>query len=448
MNWNWTEIYQEAQSYLQELLRFDTTNPPGNELPALEYLKNILMRNGVEAEILESAPSRGNLVARIPAAHQQSPPFLLASHVDVVPAEPDQWKYPPFSGVLEEGCIWGRGAVDMKTMVIFEVMAMILFQRRGIPLNRDLILAIVADEEAGGDFGMKWLVENHPEKIRAEYSFNEVGGFSLEVGSERVYPIQVAHKGALWLEVVFKGRPGHGSMPHDENPVLKLGKAIDSLAKPFPMKPLPLARQFLSALGKSSGIGSRILLALLTFPGLGEWILALLPKEKKNYINALLRNTVTPTGLKGSQKANVIPSEASIILDCRTLPGSNHQEFVKALKKRIGEECEIRVIHDLGPYAFEPWDSEIFQIIKETILLNDSQARVTPSLTVGFTDAKHLEPLGVKTYGFFPLKLPSGFRFGELFHGHNERIPISSFQWGLKVFIEALQKILSPSSPA
>lgn len=437
----WQEVFQEAKEYLQKLLQFNTTNPPGNETPAVQYLAEILEKEAIECQVLESAPLRGNLVARLKGDGSKKP-FLLAAHVDVVGVEEKHWKYPPFSGQEAEGCIWGRGAVDMKTMVIYELMTMLLFKRNKIKPARDLILVIVADEEVGGECGMKWMAENHPDLIRAEYSFNEVGGFSVEAGKNRLYPIQVAQKGALWLKITVKGTPGHGSMPHSDNPVIKLNLALSRLLKGFPMKATPLARGFISNLGRASGLVPRLILSLLTWPFLGERILKILPAAKRPFLSALLRNTITPTELSASQKANVIPSEASVTIDCRSLPGTDHERLKEEILKKIGFPVEVEILHDLGPYEVKNWDTPIYRAIEKTIQKHDSAAVVTPSLTVGFTDAKHLEPLGVGTYGFFPMKLPEGFEFSKLFHGHDERIPVESFQWGLQVFFETVEEVV------
>jgi acetylornithine deacetylase/succinyl-diaminopimelate desuccinylase-like protein len=360
-----------------------------------------------------------------------------------VGAEEGKWKYPPFSGEIAEDCIWGRGAVDMKSMVIYELMALILIARRKIELTHDLILSVVADEEEGGNYGMKWMAEKHPHLMRSEYSFNEVGGFSIEAGKKRIYPIQVAQKGALWLKITVEGTPGHGSMPGSQNPVLKISSILERLKKPFPITPHPVSKMFLNSLGSASGAVSGFILRLLTVPYLGEFVLnKIIPVAKRPYLSALLRNTITPTGLCGSNKTNVIPSSASIILDCRSLPGMDHKTFLKEILKKIAEDVQVEILHDLESYEVKDWNTSIFQKIKTSIEKNDPSAVVTPSLTVGFTDAKHLESIGVKTYGFFPMKLPSGFEFGKLFHGHNERIPVESFQWGLRVFFETVMGVM------
>ena len=439
---DWKEVEKEAEELLIQLLQINTTNPPGNEQEAVEFLAEELRKDGIEPEVLVSAPGRGNLVARL-KSQGEAPPFLLSSHVDVVAAEPEKWKYPPFSGAVAEGCIWGRGALDMKGMVAMEVTLFRLLKRLEFPLKRDVILAVVADEEAGGEYGMKWLVEKHREKIQAEYSFNEGGGFSLHGKKGVLYPIQVAHKGVLWLELTFLGTPGHGSAPREDNPVLSLLKHLPRVLKRSPLQFLPVTKEFLKALGKIQGTSVRILFSLLSLPWLGEKLLALLPKDRRPFFKVMLSNTVTPTGLSGSPKPNVIPAEAKVVLDCRTLPGTDHQKFLKELLSLLPKNSfRYKILEEETPYEMDEWKTPCFQAICQAIRKFDPNALVTPYLTIGFTDAKHLEKIGVKTYGFFPLPFPKDFDFSSLFHGHNERIPIDSFRKGLRILWEALQTMV------
>src|SRR5690606_27409960 len=224
------ELCHDAQEMCQALLRMDTTNPPGNERPAADYLHSKLKEVGYETTLLESAPGRANLVCRYRGTGEAAP-LLLAAHLDVVEAQPELWKYPPFSGVIAEGCLWGRGAIDMKNMAAMSAAIMRRLARDKTRLRRDVIFAAVADEEAGCDHGSRFLVEEHPELVRAEYALGESGGFSLNLGGTTFYPIQVAEKGVCWLRAVARGEPGHGSMPRDDSAVVKLGEAMARIGK-------------------------------------------------------------------------------------------------------------------------------------------------------------------------------------------------------------------------
>ncbi|HZV02367.1 MAG TPA: M20/M25/M40 family metallo-hydrolase, partial [Planctomycetota bacterium] len=230
------ELEDEAVSHLQALLRIDTTNPPGNEIAAARYVKDVLDKAGIEARIYEPFPGRGNVVARLRAPVPQSigpgddgGALLLTSHMDVVPADKERWRHPPFSGERADGCIWGRGAVDMKSLLALSLALVCDLKRRNVTLRRDIVLVGCADEEMGSEKGTRWLVAHEPDAIRGEWSLGEVGGFTLHIGGKRAYPVQVAERGIAWLKITAEGKPGHGSMPVDENPVLRLTSAVSRL---------------------------------------------------------------------------------------------------------------------------------------------------------------------------------------------------------------------------
>lgn len=440
----WEKVYEEAIKIFQTLLQFDTTNPPGNEKPCAEYVAGLLKKAGYETHLFDSAENRSNLVARFNSGSSEGP-LLLSSHLDVVPADAEFWKQPPFSGNIADNFIWGRGAVDMKNMTAYCLMTMLLIKELGLKLKRDVIFLSVSDEEAGGDFGSKWMVHNKPEFIRAEYGLNELGGFTLHIGNARVYPVQVAEKGFVWFKLKIKGEPGHGSIPHDQNPVLKLARVIDKIHKnPLPFHVTDVARQFISALAKELPFPRSAVFNLVLNPSLSNFIIKkVLPdKDQANAIFAQLHNTISPTGLAGSRKVNVIPSQAEIICDGRILPGQTQEGFFAELKAVLGEDnkdIEIEVINSGLPASF-PSETPLFRTITDVLQKNDPGCKVIPYLIVGYTDAKYYEELGVKTYGFSPVKLPPDINFTKLYHGHNERIPVEGFTWGLKTFFEVVEK--------
>lgn len=436
----WAQIGEETVEHLVRLIRFDTTNPPGNETPAALYLKQILEREGFdELHLLEAAPRRGNLVARL-RGDGSRPPLLLSAHLDVVPAEPERWTHPPFAGVIADGAVWGRGAVDMKHMAAMSLMVLILARRQGLPLRRDLIFAAVADEEAGSDYGAGWLVENHPDLLRAEYALNEVGGMMMPIAGRRCYPIQVAEKGVCWLRMRARGRPGHGSTPHGDNAVVHLGQAVarlrDSRAMPLHITP-PVAasvRALAAGLPFPRGLLLRGLLSRRTAP----LILRQLPEDQADLFRALLSNTVTPTRLQAGAKVNVIPSLAEAELDCRLLPGQTPEDAMRELQAIVGPEVELEPFRVLPGVAFDS-DTDLFRLLQQVLLAHDPEALPVPTMISAYTDARHFARLGATVYGFTPGLLPEGTSFAGLAHGHDERIPVASLHLGVRVLWDVVQ---------
>lgn len=443
MELNWQAIGDEAITHLRALLRLNTTNPPGNEILCAQYLREVLEREGIESTLIEAAPGRANLVARLSGTGKAGGPLLLTGHTDVVPAEPQHWRFDPFSGEIADGYIWGRGAVDMKQIVAANLMAMLLLKRSGASLSRDLIFAAVADEEAGCTYGSKWLVEEHPELVQAEYGLNEIGGFQLHINGKRIYPIQVAEKGVVWLKLTTHGAPGHGSMPHGDNAVCKLARAIDRLARnPLPVHVHPVSKAFLDNLADALGYPAKALLTLLTKPALSDYALRLLPdKEKAKAFNAMLRNTATPTVLEAGRKENVIPGQATVTLDCRILPGQTRADLLRELRAAIGEPVEIEILLEAPPHTVQA-DTPLYRLIEGVLKERDPAGIVTPYLVVGFTDAAYYHRLGTTMYGFSPLQLPPELSFTELFHGHNERVPIEGFRWGVRTFYDVVSRFV------
>ena len=439
---NWPAVADETLRHLQALLRLDTTNPPGNEMLAAGYLAGVLRAEGMEPVVLESAPGRGNLIARLKGTGE-GPALLLYSHTDVVPAEPEQWRHPPFAGEVADGCVWGRGAVDMKYTVAQQLMVMLLLQRDGVRLKRDVIFAATADEEIGGQdgYGMAWLVRRHPDLLRAEFGLSEVGGFNVSLAGISVYVIQVAEKGACWLKVRARGRPGHGSMPHHDNAVVRLARALDRLASQgMPYHLCDPAAAFLDGASQAAGpstLGGS--LQRLKSPMEAEQLFEgeLRAHEWYPYLFAMLHNTATPTGLAAGYKTNVIPSQAEATIDGRTLPGFDTEAYLAELKALLGRDLEYAVILESPPIQTRA-DTPLFALMARTFQRHDPQAAVVPWMMPAATDAKHLAPLGVPTYGFAPLKLPPGLNFLDMMHAHDERAPVEGLGWGVQVLYEVV----------
>lgn len=439
------DAVEEAVGHLRALIRIDTTNPPGNEIATARYLEDVLKSEGLEPEVLESEPGRGNLVVRLKATAPEpgAGPLLLTSHMDVVPAETDRWSQPPFSGLVKDGFIWGRGTLDMKGMTAMSLAAILALKRHGVALRRDVILAAVADEEMGGEKGMGWMVTNHPDLLRAEYALNEVGGFTLWVAGRRFYPIQVAEKGVAWLKLRAQADPGHGAIPRTECAVGAVAEAVAKLVSQQP--PVTVSRPqkvFLEALAAEVPLPAGVILKLASQPWLADKLVPVLfpdPDRAAAFL-ATMRNTANPTGLKAGGKTNVVPSTAEALIDGRVLPGSSTAELIKQMKTIIGpvsKRLSVEVEREMPPTTVSA-DTEMFRVIAETVARHDPGGIAVPYLIPGYTDAVWLSRLGVKTYGFSPVWLSPDVPFSKLFHGHDERVPLDGFAWGVRCLFDVV----------
>ncbi len=417
MTISWDAFQDEALNTLRALIRLDTTNPPGNERIAADYIADALGAHGLDSVIREGAPTRANLVMRIYGSDSSQGALLLSSHTDVVPVERGGWSREPFSAEIAEGCVWGRGSIDMKSKCAMDVVLMGAIKRTGAKPDRDVILAAVADEEAGSDQGAKFLVERHPELVRAAYVLNEVGGFTVHLGSRRFYPIQVAEKGFVTIRMKVTAAPGHGSMPRQDTAISKISELITKIVHtPMPRKVSSFMRTTLQEMGVP-----------VDAPG--------------PLFQPMLANTVSPTILRAGYKDNVIPGEASVVLDGRTLPGEDPESFMAQLRAIVGPEPTFELIKTAPPAETSP-DTPLYELIKKTVEAADPGARAIPWMIPGATDNKFYSKLGAACYGFMPVKLEPHMPFGSLFHGNDERMPIDGFFWGLKVYCEVVLKFL------
>ena len=427
----------------QQLLRIDTTNPPGNELPAAQLLAEELSAAGLDPVVLESAPGRGNVIARIRGTGEL-PPLLLTAHLDVVEADPDHWDHPPFCGEVHEGCLWGRGAIDMKNMAAMAVAIIARLQREGIRPKRDLIFAGVADEEAGCRYGSLWLCENHPDLVRSEFAIGEGGGFNIQVAGKSFFTIQVAEKGVCWVRARATGEPGHGSMPREDSAVLQLAEAINRLGKEgLPRHASASVEEFIGALAANLPAPVRPVIRMLANPAVGPAVLGLLPDPSvKRAFRALLGNTASPTVLRAGNKTNVIPGLAEAEIDGRILPGQSQTDFLRELQAVLGKNIELEVMHALPPVVTEPKESSLYSLIHEVMAEREPGVPVVPFILQGFTDAKAFTSIGAKWYGFAPVKLPPTLRFADMFHGHNERIPVDGLAWGSETLMQVVRRCI------
>lgn len=420
----------EVIGLCQDLLRIDTTNTGDNdtsvgERRAAEYVAEKLGEVGIDSVLYESAPRRANLVARIPGTDRDRPGLLVHGHLDVVPADADEWSVHPLSGELRDGYLWGRGAIDMKDFDAMVLAVVRHWQRSGFRPPRDVVLAFTADEEAGSEYGAHFLVENHPDLFAGcTEGIGEVGGFSYSVNeTQRLYLIETAQKGIDWLRLHARGRPGHGSMVHDDNAVTALAEAVARIGQHrFPVVVTDTVRAFLLEVSEALGIELD--------PDDPEAAIGKLGPIA-NLIGATIRNTANPTRLAAGYKDNVIPGRATATIDCRSLPGQS-QLLERQLRELVGPDIEIEYLQR-QPALETTFDGALVEAISAALRAEDPGARPVPYMLSGGTDAKAFARLGVRCFGFAPLRLPADLNFSALFHGIDERVPVDGLQFGVRV---------------
>jgi len=426
----------EVVGICRDLLRIDTSNTGDprttvGERVAAEYVAAQLSDVGIAVELLESAPRRANLVARIPGADRSRGALLVHGHLDVVPADAGEWSVPPFSGEEKDGYLWGRGAIDMKDFDAMTLAVVRGWQRTGYVPPRDIVLAYTADEEAGMEYGSQWLAREHAGLFEGcTEAIGEVGGFSYTINDDlRLYLVATAEKGIDWLRLHATGRPGHGSFVHDDNAVTALAEAVAAVGRhKFPMVVTPTVRAFLEQISEALGVDLD--------PDEPELAIAKLGPIA-NLIGATVRNTANPTRLEAGYKDNVIPGRASATIDCRTLPGQA-ELFLEQLRAVIGPDIQIE--HVSRQDAVETsFDGALVEAMGAALRAEDPGARTVPYMLSGGTDAKAFSTLGIRCFGFAPLKLPADLNFSALFHGVDERVPVEGLQFGVRVLDRLLQ---------
>jgi acetylornithine deacetylase/succinyl-diaminopimelate desuccinylase-like protein len=420
---------KEATAFLQAYLRIDTTNPPGNERRAADFFKAIFDREGIENEVFDQGGNRADILARLPGTGAKRP-VLLVNHMDVVPAQPARWKFPPFSGEIRDGILWGRGATDMKGTAICHLMTMVLLKRSGRKLDRDVLFLGTADEEEGGEDGVDWMVAHAREKLRgAEFVLTEGNTISVEDGRTRAWNVDVTEKSNLWLRVIATGKGGHASIPEPDGAVNRLIRALGKiLAYEPPIRLISAVDHFFRESAKTAPEELQAALAdpagALADPRLREMLLA------DPIRAAYLRPTIAVTGLSGSSKVNVIPGEASATIDCRLLPGDDPATFLETLKGVAGDaSLRFEVISSSRATA-SPIDTELFRsIVRARDRFEPDVPVLTPPLT-STTDATRLREIGMVVYGFEPFRLSED---DDRSHGDDERLSLANLRFGLEV---------------
>ena len=435
---DWNEITEHASSLLTDYIRINTTNPPGGEEAGAIFLREVLAREGIDSTFYDAGGGRVSMSARIPATvNHGHKPIVLLSHIDVVPVEPEHWKIDPFSGAVVENVIWGRGALDMKSMGIMELMALVLAKRHRIPLDRDVVLVAVADEEEGGIHGIHHLMEKHPDILKSDYVFNEGAyGFCEFMGREaKIVGIAPSEKSPCWLKFRAKGLPGHASVPHSKNALVKLVKALARVeAAERKVTLTPAVEAMLRTLAQKGFLPEDL-------DPRDENVLAMLTSVDA-HLSAITHDTCSLTSVHAGQKINVIPAGAEATVDCRLLPTTNPEEFVAEIRRIVDDpDVEVEVVyqHDSGMSSMDtPVVSIAAQVVRERL---GEDAFLLPMLSPGFTDSHAYRAAGGQAYGFTPALLTRE----ELstIHGHNERISVANLKLGTEVLFEVVRRLAS-----
>lgn len=425
----------------QRLVRFNTSNPPGNERQCIEHIRALLDRAGIQNRVLAKSPGRLNLIARLPG-DGSALPLLLQGHVDVVPADPAHWQQPPFSGNVVDGYLWGRGSLDMKSGIAMMISALVRARADGMTPAGDIVLALVCDEEAGGDQGARYLVENHREQFDGvKYAIGEFGGFSFNLGRRRFYPIMVSEKQVCHLRATFRGVSGHASLSQQDNPMTGLSQFLQRVqSRELPIHVSPEARMMFQAIGKHLPLPARAGLAMLLNSHFTAPTLRLLGPRGRTF-GPLFRNTVTPTLVRGGEQINVVPTEVSVDLDGRLLPGLSPELLIAELTELAGAGAtgaKIEVLrHDAGP---ERPDLGLFDTLNSVLKEADPAGIPVPMLMPAATDGRLFARLGIQTYGFLPMLLPDSLDFASTIHGPDERVPVNAIKFGANAVYRLLQR--------
>jgi len=432
-------LYQRPAELLQHLIRFNTTNPPGNEAACIGFARDLLAAAGIESRILARDPQRPNLVARLPG-RGDAPPVLVYGHVDVVPTTGQQWSRDPFAGEEADGFIWGRGALDMKggvAMMLAAFLRLAAEVREGRRPPADVILALVSDEEGGGDWGAGYLVAEHADLFAGvRYALGEFGGFSMALGGRRFYPIQVNEKSICWLRLIFRGPAGHAAFGVRGGAMARLGAALSTLdAQRLPLHVLPPVRQMIETMAAHVEEDLGQTLADLLDPArsddaavrLGHW---------GPFFKGALHNTISPTMVRGGDKINVVPAEVTLACDGRLLPGFRPDDLIAELRTLLGDAFEVELDrHDPGPPATDMgWFDTLAGVLREA----DPEGIPVPMVLPAATDARHFAELGIQTYGFTPMQLPPDLAFLSTVHAADERIPVEAVRFGTEAIYAAL----------
>ena len=427
----------------QDLIRLDTSNPPGHERAAIEHLAGVLADAGIPSSMFALDPARPNLIAHVPG-RGTAPGLLLHGHVDVVPTAGQTWRHPPFSAAVIDGELWGRGALDMKSALAQMAVAFITAATAESAPAGDLVFAAFSDEEAGSEYGARFMIEQHAELFDdVQYALGELGGISTHIAGHRFYPIQVSEKQWCVLRLTVRGRSGHGSVPVRGEAMARLGELLTRLdGDRLPVHLTAITRQTFAGIADSLDAQHALPFQTLLDPARADGVLEQ-GGRAMGLFDAALHNTVTPTMLSGSPRVDAIPGAVTVDLDGRILPGFAPVDLVNELQELCGPDVEIEVIETHPPARSDP-DMSLFPTMQAALRDVDPYAVAVPLLLPGVTDGRFLSQLGIQCYGYTPLRLPPGFPLGELIHSANERIPVDALRFGAAVLTRMLQRYGRP----
>ena len=428
----------DVATLLQSLIRFDTTNPPGNERECAVFCRDVLGEVGISAELMGDDPDRVNVISRLRGSGKV-PPILLYGHIDVVPTAAQPWDVPPFEGRLQGDYVWGRGALDMKGGVAMMMDAFMRAHLEDVELPGDVILALVTDEEAGGHTGAEWLVDARPELFDGvRYGIGEFGGFSKTYRGRKFYMVQVAEKQGCRVQAIARGPGGHGSLVHHDTAPTRMAEFLVQLDRtPLPFHVHPVTRMMIEAMSGSLPLPDSAFLKLLLNPAFTDSMLRRMGAVGKE-MEPLFRHTANATIINGGEKANVIPSEVAVNLDCRMLPGYNAEDLLGELQGIAGPNIEFEAVN----FQTKPWvfNMGLFDTLAGIISEQDAGGVSVPMLMPAGTDGRHFARLGIQTYGWMPMNLPADFDFLKTIHAANERVPVSALEFGSEAIFRLLQR--------
>jgi acetylornithine deacetylase/succinyl-diaminopimelate desuccinylase-like protein len=440
---DWKSLGDEAVEITRQYLRLDTTNPPGNETPAAEFLAGVLGEAGYETTVLESAPGRGNLVARLSGrAGDRGGALCLLHHLDVVPADPSEWSVDPFGAEIRDGYLWGRGAIDMKSMGVMQLMTMLSLARERTQLERDVVFVAVADEEAGGVMGAAWLTKHHPELVACRDVINE-GGYGLSETKPPMMACALSEKALVWVKLIARGTPGHASMPPEDQAIGKLLAALGDLAAHPPELAIsPLVERTFRALAAGSSPARRRMIEAILHPQ-ARRMLPALSRRLPRYQRALLGDVISMTRLEAGYKDNVVPGTATATIDCRLVPETDPEEFfgrLSARMARFGVRCEI--LFQDGPCGVS--EGPLLPLLDDVCSAAFPEATFAPVLCPAFTDSRYFRQQGADAYGLVPVMLTNDEV--ATFHGIDERIPLDGLKKGCEVVYEIVRRSCTAAS--
>jgi acetylornithine deacetylase/succinyl-diaminopimelate desuccinylase-like protein len=436
-----TTLATDVVELTQQLVRFDTTNPPGNEAGCLKHLADLLTGAGLDCRLLGPTADRPNLIARLPGRNS-APPLLLHGHLDVVPVAGQRWSRPPFEAELADGCVWGRGTVDMKGGVAMMVGALLRMIAAGEQPAGTVLLALVSDEEAGSQTGAHYLVREHPELFDGvRYGIGEDGGASIGLGGRRLHPIVVAEKRACWVRVTLRGPGGHASrVAPDASPIRQLNRLLTAVAGGgLGVQPTAALRRMLAELGAAATPELAAIYQALAADPTDLAPLAGLPERDSLYLRSVLQHSVNATVVRAGSKVNVLPSEVIVDLDGRLLPGAGSADFIAALRALVPDELETELLVEGEPLP-EPEFGPMYELLADVLRRADPDGVPVPMIMSASTDSRLFPQLGISCYGWLPMLFSDGVNYRDLMHSADERIPVEALQFGESCFYDLVRR--------